>query len=267
MNKVVLVTGASSGIGCEIATYLSEKGYKVYGGSRTTLSSTNFTSMLLDVTDDSSVEHVVKEIIAKEDAIDVLVNNAGVGSAGAVERTPMDDIRKSFEVNFFGVTRMCQAVLPSMRKHEFGRIINMSTAGSMIGLPFRGFYSASKGAMDLMTEALRLEVDRFGIQACTIHPGEVKTNIAAHRIISVSENDDTYGKTIKKAFDSLDASVDHGKDPKIFGPMIEKIICSKKVKRNYYVGSFNELLGIKLKKYLPYNLYEKILRAYFKADD
>lgn len=267
MDKVVLVTGASSGIGLEIASYLSRKGYNVYGGSRTILDAANFISMKLDVTDDSNVELAIKEIIDKEGRIDVLINNAGVGSAGAMEKTPIQDIKKSFEVNCFGVVRMCQAVLPHMRKHGYGKIINMSTLGSMIGLPFRAYYSSSKGAMDLVTEAMRLEVESYGIQACTIHPGEVKTNIGEHRIVSTTAADETYGRTIKKAFDALNASVSHGKDPKMFGPYIEKIILSKKVKRNYYIGTFNELLGVKLKRILPYYLYEKILRAYFKAEE
>lgn len=267
MKKIVLVTGASSGIGFEIASYLSERGCKVYGGSRTAPKSEKFTAVKLDVTDEKNVTEVVNDIIKKEKRIDVLINNAGVGSAGAIEKSPIADVKKSFEVNLFGVVRMCQAVLPHMRHQRYGRIINMSTLGSMIGLPFRAFYSSSKGAMDLMTEGMRLEVERFGIQACTIHPGEVKTNISSRRIISTDENDETYGKTIKKAFDSLNAAVNHGKNPKLFGPYIEKIINSNKVKRNYYIGTFDELLGIKLKKFLPYYLYEKILRAYFKADD
>jgi len=267
MNETVLVTGASSGIGFEIASYLSSKGYKVYGASRTAPASDNFFPIKIDVTNQESVDIGINQIISKEGKIDILINNAGVGSAGAVEKTPIDDIKKSFEVNLFGVVRLCQAVLPHMRKQKYGKIINMSTLGSMLGLPFRGFYSGSKGAMDLMTESLRLEVERFGIQACTIHPGEVRTNIGAHRIISIEKDDKVYGDAIEKAFNELDSSVAHGKDPKLFGPYIERIILSKKVKRNYYIGTFNELLGVKLKKFLPYYIYEKIIRAYFKADD
>lgn len=267
MKKVVLVTGASSGIGQAIATYLAKKGYIVYGGSRKATPNEDYNVIKLDVTEDASVLAVVRDVISKEGRIDVLVNNAGIGSGGAVEKTPVKDIKKSFEVNFFGVIRMTQAVLPHMRKQQFGRIINMSTLGSMIGLPFRAFYSSSKGAMDLMTESLRLETERFGIKSCTIHPGEVRTNIADHRVISTKADDETYGKTIAKAFESLDSSVEHGKDPAIFGPLVEKIILSKKVKRNYYVGSFNEILGINLKKFLPYYMYEAILRKYFVAND
>lgn len=267
MNKIVLVTGASSGIGLAIATFLAKKGYTVYGGSRSAPSNNTFNVVKLDVTSDESVREAVQLILDKHGRIDVLVNNAGIGSAGAVEKTPIEDVKKSFDVNLFGVLRITQLVLPYMRAQKYGRIINMSTIGSTIGLPFRAFYSASKGAMDLMTESLRLEVDKFGIQACTIHPGEVKTDIANHRVVSINYKEEIYGKTFKTAFESLDKSVDHGKKPEIFGPLVEKIINSRKVKRNYYVGSFNELLGLNLKKILPYYLYEKIVKMYFNADD
>jgi NAD(P)-dependent dehydrogenase (short-subunit alcohol dehydrogenase family) len=267
MKMVVLITGASSGIGLAIATYLSKKDFIVYGGSRSAPSNDDFNVLKMDVTDDESIKLAVKKIINKEGRLDVLINNAGIGSMGAVEKTSLEDIKKSFEVNMFGVVRMTQAVLPQMRKQQFGRIINMSTLGSMLGLPFRAFYSASKGAMDLMTESVRLETEKFGIGACTIHPGEVSTNIAEHRVISTKIDDETYGKSIKKAFDKLDESVVHGKDPALFGPLIERIILSKKVRRNYYVGSFNEILGIKLKRFLPYYMYEWILRKYFAAED
>lgn len=265
MSKVILVTGASSGIGFAIATFLSKKGYTVYGGSRSTPENKNFKVIKLDVTDNESIIKAVKYIVDKSGRIDILINNAGVGSAGTFEKTPMSDIKRSFEVNFFGVIRVSQEIIPIMRVQNYGRIINISTLGSIMGLPFRAFYSASKGAMDLATEALRLEVENFGIQACTIHPGDVKTNIAHHRIVSADYQDETYGKVFKSAFEAFDASVNHGKNPEIFGPMIEKIITSKKVKRNYYVGSFNERLGHKLKKFLPYYLYEWILKMYFEA--
>lgn len=267
MDKVVLVTGASSGIGLEIATYLAKNGYIVYGGSRSAPRNDAFHVVKLDVTDDASVQIAVGHIIKKEKRIDVLVNNAGVGSVGAMEKTSMEDIKKSFDVNLFGVIRICQAVLPQMRKQGYGRIINMSTLGSMIGLPFRAYYSSSKGAMDLVTETVRMEVERFGIQACTIHPGEIKTNIADHRIVSTGVDDPDYGKSIKRAFDQLNASVDHGKNPKLFGPLLDKIIKSETIRRNYYIGTFSELLGIKLKKFLPYYIYEKILRNYFNAEN
>ncbi len=265
MNKIVLVTGASSGIGLEIANYLASKKYIVYGGSRSAPASEHYKVVRLDVTDEVSVQWAIDQIIEQQGRIDVVVNNAGVGSVGAVEKTPIHDIKKSYEVNVFGVVRVCQAVLPHMRRQKSGMIINVSTLGSMVGMPFRAFYSSSKAAMDLVTETLRLEVEPFGIQACTVHPGDIRTNIAEHRIVSTDLDDEAYGKTIKTAFDQMNSTVDRGKDPALFGPYIEKIIESKKIKSNYYVGTFTELLGIKLKNFLPAHLYEKILKSYFKA--
>jgi short-subunit dehydrogenase len=263
MSKVVLVTGASSGIGLAIATHLSNKGYTVYGASRSAPENKHFHVIKLDVTNNENIIEAVKYILDKSGRVDILVNNAGVGSAGSFEKTPMADIRRSFEVNCFSVIRLSQEVIPIMRAQNYGLIINMSTLGSTIGLPFRAFYSASKGAMDLVTEAIRLEIEKFGIQACTIHPGDVKTNIADHRIVSADYHDETYGKVFKSAFESMNAAMHHGKKPEIFGPMIEKIIKSKNVRRNYYVGSVQERLGHKLKKFLPYYLYERILKMYF----
>ncbi len=263
MSKVVLVTGTSSGIGLAIANYLSKKGYIVYGGSRSAPENKLFNVIKLDVTDNENIIEVVKYIYDKSGRIDILINNAGVGSWGTFEKTPMTDIKKSFEVNCFGVIRVSQAIIPIMRAQNYGRIINISTLGSTIGLPFRAFYSASKGAMDLVTEALRLEVEEFGIQACTIHPGDVKTKIADHRIVSVDFEGEIYGEVFKSAFQTLDESVLYGKNPEVFGPMIEKIIKSKKVRRNYYIGSFRERLGHKLKKFLPYYIYEWILKINF----
>lgn len=265
-KKVVLVTGASSGIGLAIASYLSKKGYKVYGGSRSTPPSELFHVLKLDVTNDESVSNAITQIIEKENRIDVLINNAGVGSFGAIEKTPINDAVKSFDINVFGVVRMCQAVLPYMREQGYGRIINVSTLGSAIGLPFRAFYSSSKGAMDLITETLRIEVDHFGIQACTIHPGEVNTNIADHRIVSMDFEDKSYGNRIKNAFIALNNSVNDGVDPSTFGPIVEKIFNSKKVKREYYLGTFGEVFGIKLKKFLPYYVSERIIKSFFKVD-
>lgn len=267
MDKVVLITGASSGIGLEIAKYLSQQGYIVYGGSRSAPPSDAFHSIELDVTNDESVAQAIEIIIKKEGHIDVLVNNAGIGSLGAIEKTPIADVQKSFEVNTFGVVRLCQAVLPHMRAQHDGLIINMSTLGSSIGLPFRAFYSSSKGAMALITESLRLETEGFGIRACTIHPGEVKTNIGENRIISTNTKDATYGKTMSNALEALEKALVHGKDPALFGPFVEKLIHSKKVKRSYRIGNFQELLGVMLKGILPYYVYEWILRQYFKSAD
>lgn len=265
MSKVVLVTGSSSGIGLAIANSLSKKGYTVYGSSRSVPDNIHFNVIKLDVTDDENIKEAIKYIYEKSGRIDILINNAGVGSWGTFEKTPMTDIKKSFDVNCFGVIRVSQEVIPIMRAQNYGRIINISTLGSTMGLPFRAFYSASKGAMDLATEALRLEVEKFGIQACTIHPGDVKTNIADHRIVSADFEGKIYGEVLNSAFQTMEESVTHGKNPEVFGPLIDKIIKSKKIRRNYYIGSLKEKLGHKLKKFLPYYIYEWILKINFMS--
>ena len=265
MSKIVLVTGASSGIGLSISNHLSQKGYKVYGGSRSAPPADNFEAVKLDVADEESVKEVVDRIIEKDGKIDAVVNNAGVGSVGAVERTPVDDIRKLFEVNVYGPVRVCQAVLPYMRQRQQGHIINVSSMGSMLGMPFRGYYSASKAALDLITETLRMEVEKFGIKACTVHPGDVRTAIADHRIVSADMEDEVYGETLKKVYVNMNTAVDKGIAPERFGPVIEKILRSKNVKRSYYVGTFIEIFGVKLKNYLPSGWYEALLKKYFSA--
>ncbi len=265
MSKIVLITGASSGIGLSIANYLAEKGYTVYGGSRSAPPTENFNAVKLDVADDNSVKDVIERIIEKEGKIDAVVNNAGVGSVGAVEKTPVDDIKKLFEVNVYGPVRVCQAVLPYMRQRGQGQIINVSSMGSMLGMPFRGYYSASKAALDLITETLRMEVEKFGIRACTVHPGDVRTAIADHRIVSADMEDEVYGETLKKVYENMNMAVDKGISPEKFGPVIEKILRSEHVKRSYYVGTFIEVFGVKLKNYLPSRWYEALLRKYFSA--
>lgn len=264
MSKVILVTGASSGIGLSVAEYLGKKGYIVYGGSRSAKSSDYFAPVKLDVTNPDDVERAVAHIVASEGRIDAVVNNAGVGLAGPFETSNLKEIRQAMETNFYGVIQVCQAVLPHMRHQRDGYIINISSIGSSMGLPYRGFYSASKAAVDIMTEALRMEVKKFGIKVCIVHPGDVNTPISDHRLVAAKENDAVYGKTFARIYQMINDDVTKGISPETFGPVIEKIIHSKRVKRNYLVGHFSQKLSVKLKKILPDFMFEKIIMNYFK---
>ncbi|MFC2124586.1 SDR family oxidoreductase [Bacteroidota bacterium] len=266
MSKVIIITGASSGIGLSVATYLSKVGYKVYGASRSAQSNSDFEVVQMDVTNEDMIHDVVDRILTKEGRIDGLFNNAGLGSMGAIENTPIDDIEKTYDTNFYGVVRTCQAVLPTMRKQGSGHIINMSTLGSTVGLPFRGTYCSSKAAVDMITEALRLEVKRFGINVSLVHPGDVNTNIGSRRIVSCDENDEVYGKMFTNTVKQLNGYVKIGLSPDSFGPLIHKILKSKHARRNYYTGRFPEKLGVFLKKTLPDYLWEPIVMGYYKAD-
>ena len=183
MGKVVLITGGSSGIGKSIGEYLKSKDFKVYGTSRTPekYTDSNFPILNLDVTDVSSIQKAVNRVISIENRIDVLINNAGIGITGPIEEIPEKEIKNNFETNFFGPISMIKAVLPKMREQGSGLIINVTSIAGYMGLPYRGIYSASKGALELVTEALRMEIKDFNIHMTNVAPGDFATNIAFGR--------------------------------------------------------------------------------------
>lgn len=265
-QKVVFITGASSGIGKSIAEYLQNKNFKVYGTSRNPENYPNSSVKLLrvDVRDSESIASVVQEIISKENRIDILVNNAGAGITGALEEIPMDEIKKNFDTNLFGPIDVMKAVLPFMRKQKNGLIINITSIAGYMGLPYRSVYSASKGALELITEALRMEVKQFGIEITNIAPGDFATNIAQGRyhapLISGSDYEKSYGKTLEL----MNTHVDSGSNPIEMAEAVYKIINTPKPKIHYKVGAFLQKFSIVLKRILPDKVYEKMLMNHYK---
>jgi len=181
--KVVLVTGASSGLGHAIATALAAKNHRVFGTARTPRAGAadGFSTLPLDVTRDESVAACIAEIIRSAGRIDAVINNAGIGIAGAIEDTTAAEASAQFDTNFFGTHRVCRAVLPHLRAQRAGQIINISSLAGRIPLPFQGFYSATKFAVEAYTEALRMEVRTFGISVSMIEPGDFATSFTANR--------------------------------------------------------------------------------------
>jgi NAD(P)-dependent dehydrogenase (short-subunit alcohol dehydrogenase family) len=181
--KVILVTGTSSGFGYAIATALAAKNHRVFGTVRSprALKAESFTTLTLDVTQDDSVAACIAEVIRSAGRIDAVINNAGIGIAGALEDTTTAEAQSQFETNFFGLHRVCRAVLPHLRAQRAGTIINMSSLAGRIPLPFQGFYSATKFAIEAYTEALRMEVRPFGISVSMIEPGDFATSFTANR--------------------------------------------------------------------------------------
>jgi short-subunit dehydrogenase len=181
--KVVLVTGASSGLGHAIAKALAMKNHRVFGTARAgrAAATNGFTTLSLDVTQDESVAACIAQVIRTAGRIDAVVNNAGFGIAGAIEDTTAAEALSQFETNFFGTHRVCRAVLPHLRAQRAGMIINMSSLAGRIPLPFQGFYSATKFAIEAYTEALRMEVRPFGIGVSMIEPGDFATSFTANR--------------------------------------------------------------------------------------
>lgn len=267
MSKVVLITGASSGFGKAMAEYLSQQGYKVYGTSRnmgTTGSSNSYKIIGMDVQNQDSIQQAVEQIIAQEGSLDVLINNAGISVISPLEESPMEMAEDIMNTNLFGVLRVCQAVLPNMRNQNSGLIINISSIGGRMGLPFRGLYSASKFALEGVTETLSMEVKPFGISVCLVEPGEFKTRIGENRIgIALAENS-VYRDICLKLEEVADNLLKKAPNPNIMGPFIHNIIKTKNPKLRYKIGSFSEKISPVLKNILPGRWFEKIIIYFYQ---
>ncbi|NKQ38409.1 MAG: SDR family oxidoreductase [Methanosarcinales archaeon] len=265
MSKVVLITGASSGIGKTTAEYLTQKGFKVYGTSRSPKQNNlNFELITLDLNNIESIQNAVQYVIEKEDRIDVLINNAGTGITGPIEETPTLEIHKAFETNFFGVIEVMKAVLPQMRKQKSGLIINVTSIAGYMGLPFRGIYSATKSALERVTETIRMEVKKFGIEVTNIAPGDFATNIAAGRYHTPVFEKSPYKKVYQKNLDLMDEHVNSGGNPIEIAIKIHKIIKSPNPKIHYKVGSFIQKSSIVLKQILPNKIYEYLIMKHYR---
>lgn len=266
MQKVVLITGGSSGIGKSIGIYLAQKGYKVYGTSRNAeaVADTPFPLVSLDVRKTETIKSAISEIIEKEGRIDILINNAGVGITGPLEEIPLEEIKNNFEVNVFGPIEVMKAVLPTMRKQQSGLIINITSIAAYMGLPYRGVYSSSKGALELITEALRMEVKSFGIEITNLAPGDFATDIASRRyhapLVKGSAYEVPYGKTLQM----MDEHVHAGSNPVQVAEAVLKIIQTPKPNIHYKVGAFMQKFSIVLKRILSDKMYEKLLMNHYK---
>ena len=265
MPKVILITGASSGIGKAIATYLHSKNYKVYGTSRNPGNlNLPFNMVALDVTKPQTIESAVAEVIKNEGKIDVLINNAGKGITGPIEDTPTDEMRANFNTNFFGVIDVVKAVLPQMREQKSGVVVNITSIAGYMGLPFRGIYSASKGALELVTEALSMEVKNFGIKVINVAPGDFATNIASGRYHTPVFETSAYKEKYAENLALMDNHVDGGMDPEVMAKALHQIIENKNPNIHYKVGGFMEKFSVILKRVLPDKVYEKLLMNHYK---
>lgn len=266
MSKVVLITGGSSGIGKSIGQFLHTKGYTVYGTSRNPdgIKDSLFPLLELDVRKYETISAAVAQIIAKEGRLDVVINNAGVGITGPLEEIPAAEIKNNFETNFFGPLEVMKAVLPQMRRQKSGLIINVTSIAAYMGLPYRSVYSASKGALQLITEALRMEVKSFGIHITNVAPGDFATNIASGRyhapLVKGSSYEIPYGATLS----TMNEHVDAGSDPMQMAHIVYAIMQDKQPKVHYKVGAFMQKFSIVLKRVLPDKLYEKMLMNHYK---
>jgi short-subunit dehydrogenase len=266
MKKVVLITGGSSGIGKAVGEFLTQKGFIVYGTSRNAnmIKEHPFKLVSLDVNDTETISTAVNEVISKEGRLDILINNAGMGITGPIEETPTNEMRNVFNTNFFGAIDVMKAVLPQMRVQKSGLIINVTSIAGYMGLPFRGIYSATKGALEIATEAIRMEVKTFGIKVTNIAPGDFATNIASGRYHTPVFENSPYKETYQSNLDLMNTHVDSGSDPIEMAKEIYKIINTSNPRVHYRVGDFLQKFSIFLKKVLPDTIYEKMLMNHYK---
>lgn len=266
-NKIVLITGGSSGIGKAIGVFLKSKGHQVIGTTRF-LSKKKADSAIelvaMDVTDRGTIDAAVSEVIQNYGRIDVLINNAGIGITGPVEEIPEEEINKVMRTNFTGPVQVIQAVLPHMRKAGDGLIINITSIGGYMGLPFRGVYSSSKGALELITEALRMETKDFGVRITNLAPGDFATHIADRRFHAPVHEESPYKEAYKNTLDDINAHVELGSDPIEVGRKVLEIMEIKNPRIHYKVGKRTQKMSVFLKHILPDKWFEKLLIKHYK---
>lgn len=269
-NKVVLVTGASSGIGKACVVHLAKCGYWTFGTSRLLPSKVInvFPSKLvqqdslnvvqMDVDDDVSVTRAVKQVITKASRLDVVVNNAGFGIAGAIEDTSIEEAKALFETNFFGVLRVCNTVLPIMRKQGAGTIVNISSLAGRIALPFQGVYSASKFGIEGLTAALRMEVRPLGIHVVLIEPGDFHTNFTDNRrLTAASQKNEAYMMRSQKALDVVRSDEAKGCPPELVARLLQRILLNPSPRLRYSVGALSQRLPATLRNFVPPRFFER----------
>ena len=266
-TKTALVTGASSGIGEATALKLQELGFTVYGAARRVdrleqLAGRGVKPLAMDVTDEDSTRTGVERIVAETGRIDVLVNNAGYGSYGAIEDVPMSEARRQFEVNVFGLARLIQLVLPPMREQRSGTIVNISSMGGKIYTPLGGWYHGTKFAVEALSDCLRIETKPFGINVVVIEPGGIKTewgDIAADGLREMSGSG-PYADQAAAMGKALGSEANSGRtsDPSVIANAIGKAVTAKRPKTRYAVG-FGAKPMIAMRRILPDRGFDKLI--------
>ncbi len=275
LSKSVLITGCSTGIGRATAELLAAEGWDVYAtarnvGSIKDLEAKGCKVMALDVCSDDSMKQAVDRVVADSGAVGVLINNAGYGQEGTVEEVPMDVVRKQFETNVFGLTKLTQLVLPGMRQQGWGKVVNLSSMGGKLTFPGGGFYHATKHAVEALSDALRFEVKPFGIDVVVIEPGPIKTQFgdtAISAIQSVEPNGSPYAELNKKVADMIQDAYEGSMAKLALGPeavarVISKAISTGRPKTRYPV-TFPARFLMAVRRWLPDRGFDAFLRSQY----
>lgn len=262
---VILITGISSGFGRAIALKLSSNGHKVYGTYRHSSEQIpGVTYLKADVLDDDAVRSAVNAVIQAEGRIDVFINNAGMGIGGPLEFISIDDARRQMDVNFIGMVKFLNLVVPIMRNQHQGHIICISSIGGLMGLPYQGMYSASKFATEGYCEALRLELRRFGIHVTVINPGDFSTGFTASRTKVCPTEAMTAYPGYARSMQSIEKDEKTGLKPEHLARRISRILLKKHPRNRYIIATPVQKASVLLKRILPSKWYDRILASYYK---
>jgi NAD(P)-dependent dehydrogenase (short-subunit alcohol dehydrogenase family) len=269
-RRAVLITGCSSGIGRATAAHLARRGWRVYATARRPetiedLAAAGCTILALDVTDEGSMREAVAAVERAEGTADVLVNNAGYSLSGAVEAAPMDEVRRQFETNVFGLVRLTQIVLPGMRAQGWGRVVNISSMGGRLTFPGGGFYHATKHAVEALSDALRFEVRGFGVDVIAIEPGLIRTGFGEAAAATVAPADDgpyagfqeAVAATTRDVYDRPLGRLGGG--PEAVARTIERAISADRPRARYRVTASARLF-MGLRRLMPDRLWDGFLR-------
>lgn len=266
-SRVVLLTGASAGLGRACADRLGGTGWTVIGASRRGTVAGASDGLVMDVDDDSSVQEGVTAVIERYGRIDALVAAAGWGLAGAVEQTSLEEAKAQFETNFWGAVRVVQQVLPIMRTRGHGRIVLMSSIGGIIGIPFQAFYCASKFALEGLGESLAYEVAPFGITVTLVEPGNFATDFTSSRRMARSSGDDaSYRGALEKAISVMERDEVNGAAPEAVASIVSKVLDVGRPPRRVSVGKFDERIGLLAKRFMPFRAFEAAAKSSLGVD-
>jgi NAD(P)-dependent dehydrogenase (short-subunit alcohol dehydrogenase family) len=263
-GKLVLITGASSGIGKECALQLQREGYRVVGASRKSQLNTPFKTVEMDLNDEESVRAAFERVKREFGNVDVLINNAGFTIAGPIELTPISDGKRLMDTMFWGPILLSQLVLPGMREKRSGVIVNISSIAGKIALPFQGLYCAAKFALEGMTEALRMEVLPFGVKVVLVEPGDHKTAITKNREKPhLSDKANAYERRFSNVLEIVESNENQSGPPCRVSQLISRVLKADAPRLRHPVGSSKEQAFIFLKSILPQDMFEGLVRSHY----
>jgi short-subunit dehydrogenase len=273
MKKTILITGASSGMGKETALHLIKEGHIVYGAARRVESMQDLVdngghALKMDITDEETIKQGVDRILKEQGKIDVLINNAGYAIYGAVEDTTMEDARRQFEVNIFGLARLTQLVLPHMREQKSGKIINVSSMGGKIYTPLGAWYHATKHALEGWSDALRIEVKQFDIDVVIVEPGAIATEFGDVMLepMLARSGEGPYSKIAQSMANATRSSYEKkvaSSPPSVIAKVISRAIEAKRPRTRYVAGKMAKPLMF-MRKHLSDRAFDRIMLSQVK---